>query len=67
MVKVLAMSRDAFERLMGPVEESLAQHIAEYTKLNEGEPGRCSAGGSAGVQAAYEGEVKRLGAAHDGL
>ncbi|GAB4822236.1 hypothetical protein N2152v2_009282 [Parachlorella kessleri] len=36
-VKVLAMSRDAFERLMGPVEESLAQHIAEYTKLNEDE------------------------------
>lgn len=30
------MSRDAFERVMGPVEEVLAQHIAEYSKLNAG-------------------------------
>lgn len=28
-------SRDAFERLMGPIEEILAQKIEEYKKFNE--------------------------------
>ena len=28
-------ARDAFERLMGPVEEILAQKIEEYKKFNE--------------------------------
>ncbi|KAK9834249.1 hypothetical protein WJX74_007531 [Apatococcus lobatus] len=34
-VTVLAMARDAFERLMGPAEEVLSKTVAEYTRLNE--------------------------------
>ena len=34
-VTVLAMARDAFERLMGPAEEVLSEKVAEYTRLNE--------------------------------
>ena len=33
-VKLLAMARDAFERLMGPVEEVLSEKVAEYARLN---------------------------------
>lgn len=32
--KCLTLSRDAFERLMGPVEQSLAQQIAAYAQSN---------------------------------
>jgi hypothetical protein len=31
-VQVLALSRDAFERLMGPVEDILAEHIPHYDR-----------------------------------
>lgn len=34
-VKCLAMSRDAFERLMGPVEAILAKQIDAYKAMNE--------------------------------
>ena len=33
-VVLLAMARDAFERLMGPVEEVLSEKVAEYARLN---------------------------------
>ena len=32
--QVLALSRDAFERLMGPVEDILAEQIKTYDKGN---------------------------------
>ncbi len=32
--RVLAMERNAFERLMGPAEESLKKEIEEYTRVN---------------------------------
>ena len=34
-VTLLAMARDAFERLMGPAEEVLSEKVAEYARLNE--------------------------------
>ena len=34
-VCVLSMGRDAFERLMGPVESILHSRIEEYQSLNE--------------------------------
>lgn len=33
-LQVLALSRDAFERLMGPVEEILAEQITHYDWKN---------------------------------
>jgi cAMP-dependent protein kinase regulator len=36
-VKVLSMGRDAFERLMGPVEEILAGKVQEYERFNNAE------------------------------
>ena len=33
-VKLLAMGRDAFERLMGPAEEILTKEVAEYDRIN---------------------------------
>ena len=32
--QVLALSRDAFERLMGPVEDILAEQIKTYDRRN---------------------------------
>lgn len=32
--QVLALSRDAFERLMGPVEDILAEQIKSYDRRN---------------------------------
>lgn len=34
-VRVLCMGRDAFERLMGPVEQILSEKINEYAQFNE--------------------------------
>jgi len=33
-LQCMALSRDAFERLMGPVENSLQRHIEEYRRMN---------------------------------
>ena len=33
-VKLLSMSRDAFERLMGPAETALAGRVSEYQQYN---------------------------------
>ncbi|KAL4421376.1 hypothetical protein ABPG75_010667 [Micractinium tetrahymenae] len=56
--KCLTLSRDAFERLMGPVEQSLAQQIAAYAQSNAaasavaaataGAPASAAAAGAAG-------------------
>jgi hypothetical protein len=34
--QVLTLSRDAFERLMGPVEKILAEQVAKYERMNMG-------------------------------
>jgi len=33
-MQVLALSRDAFERLMGPVEDILSEQITNYDRKN---------------------------------
>ncbi|KAK9917846.1 hypothetical protein WJX75_008854 [Coccomyxa subellipsoidea] len=42
--KVLALSRDAFERLMGPAEKILAEQVAQYDRANSDLSGEFSFG-----------------------
>jgi hypothetical protein len=41
---VLALSRDAFERLMGPAEKILAEQVAQYDRANSDLSGEFSFG-----------------------
>lgn len=36
LAQVLTLSRDAFERLMGPAETILAEQVAQYERVNQG-------------------------------
>ena len=36
LAQVLTLSRDAFERLMGPAETILAEQVAQYERANQG-------------------------------
>lgn len=58
--KCLTLSRDAFERLMGPVEQSLAQQIAAYAQSNAetSAVAAATAGARSGAAAAGHGDGK---------
>lgn len=52
-VKALTMGRDAFERLMGPVDDILAGKITEYNMINQ----QCQAGAGKELDRSWSGQI----------